>query len=128
MNSKMIHYALLSLMLAACSAHQPVPANETIVANVAAQPPMKRAPMDKTRKLTACDSPAGIANLPYAHGHRFCSLDEYLAHLERAAAPIDQPWWKEIRPGVYQHMKTATNARPETATRAELLKRFGFSR
>jgi len=29
---------------------------------------------------------------------------------------------------VYEHVKTATNAKREIATRAELMKRFGFSR
>ena len=70
----------------------------------------------------------GVAGLPFAHGRSFCTLDEYLAHLEKAAAPIDQPWWKEVRPGVFQHISTGTSAGHETATRAELMKRFGFSR
>lgn len=76
----------------------------------------------------ACDTAQGVANLPYAHGHRFCGLDEYLAHLERFAAPIDQPWWRPVRPGVYEHVKRMTGAKPEIATRAELIKRFGFSK
>lgn len=84
--------------------------------------------MKSPKNQKACDTKAGIANLPFARGHRFCTLDEYLAHLERSAAPIDQPWWKEVRPGVYRRMTTATNAKPETATRAELMKRFGFTR
>jgi len=75
----------------------------------------------------ACNSAQGVANLPYAHGHRFCALDEYLAHLERYAAPIDQPWWRLVRPGVYEHVKRVTGATAEIATRAELMKRFGFS-
>jgi len=70
---------------------------------------------------------AGIANLPFAMGRRFATLDEYLAHLRCRAAPIDKPWWKEIRPGVYEHVTTATNAKRDVATRAELMKRFGFS-
>lgn len=70
----------------------------------------------------------GVANLPHSFGRKFRMLDEYLTHLECNARPIDLPWWKEIEAGVYQRMTTATNARPETATRAELLKRFGFSR
>lgn len=69
----------------------------------------------------------GVAGLPYAMGKTFPSLDSYLRHLECYAGPIDKPWWKEIRPGVYEHVKTATNAQPEIATRAELMKRFGFS-
>lgn len=71
---------------------------------------------------------AGIANLPFAMGRRFATLDEYLAHLRCRAAPIGKPWWKEIRPGVYEHVTTATNAKREVATRAELMKQFGFSK
>ena len=54
------------------------------------------------------------------------SLDEYLAHLREHAAPIDQPWWREVSPGVYEHVKRMPGAKPETATRAELMERFGF--
>ena len=70
----------------------------------------------------------GVANLPFAMGKTFPTLDSYLKHLECFAGPIDKPWWKEVRPGVYQRMTSATNAKPEIATRGELLKRFGFSR
>jgi hypothetical protein len=71
----------------------------------------------------------GVANLPFAMGRRFATLDSYLTHLECLAQPVDLPWWKEIRPGIYRHMTTATNAPPnEIATRAELLERFGFNR
>ena len=85
-------------------------------------------PVNSNKNRTACDMPQGVAKLPYAHGHRFCSLDEYLAHLERFAAPIDQPWWRPVRPGVYEHVKRMTGATRETATRAQLMKRFGFSK
>lgn len=84
--------------------------------------------MAANKKLNACDTADGVAKLPFAHGHRFCSLDEYLSHLERNAAPIDQPWWRPIRPGVYEHVKRMTGAKPEIATRAELMRRFGFSK
>jgi hypothetical protein len=71
----------------------------------------------------------GIADLPFAMGRRFATLDAYLTHLECLAQPVDLPWWKEIEPGIYKHMTTATNAPPnEVATRAELMRRFGFSR
>jgi hypothetical protein len=70
----------------------------------------------------------GVANLPFAMGRTFATLDEYLTYLECFAAPIDKPWWKEIRPGFYEHKTTATNGKAETATRDELMKRFGFAR
>jgi hypothetical protein len=90
-------------------------------------------PCAKESRVTATDAAAngdantGVANLPFAMGKRFATLDAYLAHLERYAGPIDLPWWREVRPGIYEHVMTATNAQPETATRAELMKRFGFS-
>jgi hypothetical protein len=82
----------------------------------------------KERKLAAEAKSDGVANLPFAMGKKFPTLDAYLTYLQCFAAPIDKPWWKEIRPGVYEHMTSATNARREVATRAELLKRFGFSK
>ena len=70
----------------------------------------------------------GIANLPFAMGKTFDTLDAYLAHLKCSGGPIGKPWWREVRPGVYEHVTSATNARNEVASRAELMKRFGFSR
>lgn len=69
----------------------------------------------------------GVANLPYARGRTFTSLDEYLAHLEKQGA-VDLPWWREIRPGVYERVTNMPEAKREVATRAELMQRFGFKR
>jgi hypothetical protein len=69
----------------------------------------------------------GVANLPYARGKTFHSLDEYLVHLESLGA-VDLPWWREVRPGVYERVTSLPGAPRETATRAELMRRFGFSR
>ena len=82
--------------------------------------------MDSDKTASAATG-EGVANLPFSHGRSFRTLDEYLQHLERHAAPIDQPWWREIRPGVYQHVKRMPGASPEIATRDELLQRFGFT-
>jgi hypothetical protein len=72
--------------------------------------------------------PDGVANLPYARGRVFHSLDDYLAHLERQGA-IDLPWWRQVSPGVYERVVRGFPGRaPERATRAELMRRFGFSR
>lgn len=81
------------------------------------------------KETTAVQSqPAeGVANLPFARGRTFQTLDEYLAHLEAQGA-VDLPWWREIRPGVYEHVTTMTGAPREVATREELMRRFGFSR
>jgi glutathione S-transferase len=70
----------------------------------------------------------GVANLPYAFGKRFASLDDYLVHLERRAGPIDMPWWRQTSPGIYEHVKRGRGGDREIATRAELIKRFGFAR
>ncbi len=67
----------------------------------------------------------GVANLPYARGAVFRCLDDYLAHLQQQGA-IDLPWWREIQPGVYEHVVRMPNRERERATRAELMQRFGF--
>ena len=69
----------------------------------------------------------GVAKLPYAQGRSFATLDAYLAHLKTLSA-IDLPWWREISPGVYEHVRHMPGAARETATREELMKRFGFAR
>ena len=70
-----------------------------------------------------------IGQLPYAHGRTFASLDEYLEHLQRRAGPIGQPWYREVRPGVYELVTTTTPRRePQTFTREQLMREFGFER
>lgn len=76
----------------------------------------------------AARSGKAVAGLPESYGKSFRTLDAYLAHLECHAAPVDAAWWLEVEPGVYRHMTTATNAKPEIATRAQLMRRYGFSR
>ena len=119
----MIFRVLLSAMLIACSPVRPL-ADDEVAAEQGAG--AKENPVDD--KSTAATTGDGVANLPFSHGRSFRTLDEYLAHLERHAAPIDQPWWREIRPGVYEHVKRMPGATREVATRAELMARFGFSR
>lgn len=85
-----------------------------------------RASGDKAERSASDARP--VEGLPESYGRSFRSLEGYLVHLQCHAAPVDASWWMEVRPGVYRHMKTATNAEPEVATRAELMKRFGFSR
>lgn len=76
------------------------------------------------------DAPAQpIRQLPDSFGRTFASLDEYLAHLRRYAAPIDKAWYREVRPGVYERVTTMIPPRaPEIFTRAQLMERFGFTR
>jgi hypothetical protein len=69
-----------------------------------------------------------VSGLPFARGAVFCSLDDYLAHLERQGA-IDLPWWRQVRPGIYERVvRMAPAPERETATREELMRRFGFRR
>ena len=70
---------------------------------------------------------AEIANLPYARGKTFASLDEYLAHLEKNGE-IDLPYWREIGPGLYEWVVRMPEAERKTATRDELLTLYGFNR
>ncbi len=67
--------------------------------------------------------------LPFANGRSFATLDDYLAHLRDHAGPIGQPWYRQIRRGVYEHVTTRMpRGAPETYTREELMRRFGFTR
>ncbi|WP_114954880.1 hypothetical protein [Sphingosinicella terrae] len=88
--------------------------------------PGRSTPTPET-EMGSASSGEGVANLPYARGRVFHSLDEYLAYLEQQGA-IDLPWWRETSPGVYEHVRRVTGARREVATRAELMERFGFTR
>jgi len=65
---------------------------------------------------------------------RFATLDDYLAYLERTQAPVDGPWYREVKPGIYElqtggnlHLDGASPSR-QTFTREELKRKFGFSR
>ena len=118
----MIPHLLLTVMLIALSPLRPATGEKVAPVAVAS---MKERAVDCDKR--GASSGDGIGNLPFSHGKRFATLDEYLAHLKCYAAPIDQPWWREVRPGVYEHVKRMPGAPRETATRAELMKRFGFS-
>lgn len=87
---------------------------------------------DKGSNMTQAEPPKdgdAVRELPFAHGRSFSSLDEYLAHLRDRAGPIGQPWYREIRPGVYELVTNRAPAgAPEVQTREELMRRFGFSR
>lgn len=73
----------------------------------------------------------GVRDLPSSFGRSFATLDEYLAHLRRHAGPIDLPWYREIRPGVYEYvtsLRLEESAAPKTYTREQLMREFGFTR
>lgn len=109
--------------LSACSA----PSSENFMSEAevsGGHPNQERQKMDRNRG----DAETGVANLPYARGKVFNSLDEYLTYLEETQGPIDKPWWREIKPGLYEHMIHMPGAERETATREELMERYGFTR
>ena len=114
---------ILSLIAAATSPYRPLPGDPLAQRQAIVAEDIRVAP--KATKSAPCAN--GVAGLPYARGARFCTLDAYLAHLEAQGA-IDLPWWRQVRPGLYEHVRRNPGAPRETATRAQLLKRFGFDR
>ena len=71
---------------------------------------------------------AAVSDLPFAQGRSFTSLDEYLAFLRERGA-YDVPWYREIKPGVYElGSRRGPGAQPQIFTREELERRFGFAR
>jgi hypothetical protein len=69
----------------------------------------------------------GVSGLPSSFGRSFATLDEYLEHLRDYAGPVDLPWYREVRPGVYEEVTTITPAAaPKTYTREELMRKYGF--
>ena len=80
---------------------------------------------------SASSGEAVMTNSSTAISERFESLDAYLLHLQQANAPIDKPYYREIRPGVYQLQTTnlrqlGGNPEPQLFTREELERKFGF--
>jgi hypothetical protein len=117
----------LSLMLLE-SPYRPLPPGDLALAKPgASKSRCKEMRMSATGK-------AGRANLPFAMGRRFATLDEYLAHLECRARPMDLPWYRQIRPGVYE-LQTGNlrkvgepgKPRKQVFTRRELELKFGFA-
>jgi hypothetical protein len=92
------------------AAHQPPPSEEKI-------------PVTQERP-----APDPVPGLPFAQGRAFASLDDYLAFL-RERGRYDVPWYREVRPGVYELVaRRGPGAEPETYTREELARKFGFAR
>lgn len=101
-----------------------------VTAACGAQPQQVQAAQPEN--ITATTSAGTTVNNQQASiSQKYRNLDEYLAYLRRTQAPIDRPWYREIRSGVYE-LQTG-NFRPlggegpkRTFTREELLKKFGF--
>ena len=73
-------------------------------------------------------SSEGVANLPFSQGRAFRSLDDYLAFL-RERGRYDVPWYREIRPGVFELVsRRGPGGQVRTFEREELERKFGFDR
>lgn len=68
---------------------------------------------------------------------RFANLDAYLDWLRLTQAPVDGSWYEEVSPGVYRlhtgNLRVLTaegeaTPAPQTFTREQLARQFGFSR
>ena len=90
-----------------------------------------RAAPAKEAKMKPSTPSSGVANLPFARGRTFGSLDEYLAHLERYAGPVGQPWYRKVWPDRYERVTTVRSldgrGQPETFTREQLMREYGFT-
>lgn len=68
-----------------------------------------------------------VANLPFAQGRAFASLDAYL-EFRKSRGAYDVPWYREIKPRVYELVsRRGPGTQPETFTREQLAEKFGFS-
>lgn len=119
MRVKWMGLMLSAVVAGACS-------NETVGAVATAERSEETA---MTNEADAAGTPR--RELPYAHGRSFATLDEYLAHLERYAGPVGQPWYRKIGSDLYQRVTTVRTLdgrnQPETFTREQLMREYGFT-
>jgi hypothetical protein len=112
--------AVMLMVTAACGT--PSPPTEPVSAN-----------------STAADGEGGIVADQVPINQRFRSLDEYLAFLERTQAPVDGPWYRQIRPNLFElvsgNMRVVGSLGEEQPqqqrhlfTREELEKKYGFAK
>jgi len=76
-----------------------------------------------------------VTNEALPPNQQFRTLDEYLAHLERHQGPVDGPWYRQVKGGLYE-LQTGNlrilgadgDGTPvkQTFTREELERKFGF--
>jgi len=70
-----------------------------------------------------------VRDLPSSFGKGFATLDEYLAHLQQYAGPVDLPWYRKVGPDSYELVTTIVpRGQPKVYTRAELMRQYGFTR
>ena len=69
-----------------------------------------------------------VADLPFAQGRAFATLDDYLAFL-RDRGRYDVPWYRQTGPDRYELVsRRGPGAAPRSYSRAELEAKFGFAR
>lgn len=116
------------------SVRQSVTASVLIVPLVLACAP----PLGASKAVLSARQENGVTNnrhsaasgptLPFAQGRHFETLDDYLA-FRRERGATDVPWYREIRPGVYELAgRRGPGAAPRIYTREQLMERFGFTR
>ena len=112
-----LHWLAIPLMLASSAA-----CSESAQPGAAPLVPQAKA------SAAAADLPQGtpVSGLPFSQGRSFTSLDQYLAFLETRGA-YDIPWYRKVRPGVYELVSRRRPASgPQVFTREELARKFGF--
>jgi hypothetical protein len=88
---------------------------------------------DTARHMPSTAPGNNVTDTQLPINQRFRTLDDYLAWLQQTQGPIDKPWYKQIRPGVYElqtgnfRSLSGDGGQKRTFTRDELEKKFGFS-
>jgi hypothetical protein len=109
----------------------------TLMAASACGTPSAPADPVSANSAIAADREGGTVANQAPINERFRSLDEYLAFLERTQAPVDGPWYREIRPGVFELMTgnlrvvgaigEPQQPQKQIFTREELARKYGFA-
>lgn len=88
------------------------------------------APKDAPESKNETQADGRISGLPHSFGRSFATLDAYLAHLREHAAPVDLPWWRELRDDRYERVTSFVGKKraPVIATRDELERKYGFKK
>ena len=116
---------LLGIALFACT---------TALSTTACSAQMSEVESAKHTQSSERKGEAVMTDSPRAISERFESLDAYLAWLRQTQAPVDGPWYREVRPGVYVLQTGGTlqldggNPPEKLFTREELERKFGFTK
>ena len=97
--------------------------------SVAADNPLESTKGTRMKEPAANVDVQQVSELPFSHGRSFATLDAYLDHLRRYAAPVGQPWYRRISADRFELVTTRVPPGPrEVLTRSELMRQFGFDR